>query len=182
MLTENKPNITEEIFDGDQRFMINNKNHEGTVEKDGLISDASYPQQYYTGPGGSLHQVPDFEHPGNQHNAHRHAVDVRGKWREGSKEKSIRDHEHKNAERTKDEAAHDKRKSNEKALRERTEVEFFERGLYICFSNLRLSFSCLIRLLMCDFVIAICRKDHRAQKARPGARRGIGAQEEEALL
>src|SRR4051794_29097321 len=90
--TENKPNITEEIFDGNQRFVINNKDQDGgKVDKD-LSADASYPQQYYTGPGGAtVHQVPELEQPGNYRHYNRHAIDTKGRWREGAKEKEIRD-------------------------------------------------------------------------------------------
>lgn len=47
---------------------------------------------------------------------------------EGKRVKDIVAHEHKNAARSKDEDAHDKRTSTEKGLKERTEIEFFERG------------------------------------------------------
>ena len=48
----------------------------------------------------------------------------------GHQIKDIIAHEHKNAARSKDEDAHDKRSSTEKGLKERTEIEFFERGKF----------------------------------------------------
>lgn len=58
-------------------------------------------------------------------------------YQKKSKEDKVRtSHETKNAKRTKDETAHDRRTANEKNLRERTEIEFFERGLCLHVSHM----------------------------------------------
>lgn len=45
-----------------------------------------------------------------------------------NKEKDSRGHEHSNAAKLKDIIGHDKKSKDEKALKEKTQIEFFERG------------------------------------------------------
>ena len=99
------------------------------------ISDESYPKRYYDGIqqfARSAHTDDGTHGPNGNYNRHVEEGSEFGKSAKihevkGQKETDILAHERKNAQRMKDEAAHDRRSSNEKALRERTEIEFFER-------------------------------------------------------
>ena len=115
-----KPNVTEEVYDGSDRIVKINGNQ---YDREALHSDASYPIQYFHGP--SVYSLHEKHGPsgivtyGDGNSPDGHATGHEGHRTSHDKKKAIR---------TKDESAHDKRTANEKQLKERTEIEFFERG------------------------------------------------------
>lgn len=111
---------------------MDNIKYENQASNDQLVTDASYPAEYYNGPSNA-YRYPS-EHLNKDYGREKDEFHNRGRTKTSNHEKVTKDkvikaQEHKVSDRLQDELASDHRKSKEKGLKEKTQIEFFERGM-----------------------------------------------------
>ena len=141
-LTEN---LTEEIFDGDRHFVFRtppeaageaaagSSNIASKVPGD-LALVGSYPKNYFSNhiPRGPQKNLGYYNPPPHIQRIQQLSGEAEGKHTKTHQDTHFKtvdlaSYEHQKKQRLKEEASHDKRASNERALKERTVIEFFER-------------------------------------------------------